>query len=105
MAHILHRVSASYCSLLQSSLASKVNNKQNGDFEILAIADIDFVVWAKSRVKDKKPVFFMMSRMTNTIFKSNFGVGIMFHNRTFTNTTAYFIFASSAGVEYKDMAL
>lgn len=78
---------------------------QNGDFEILAIADIDFVVWAKSRVKDKKPVFFMMSRMTNTIFKSNFGVGIMFHNRTFTNTTAYFIFASSAGVEYKDMAL
>ena len=31
MAHILHRVSASYCSLLQSSLASKVNNKQNGD--------------------------------------------------------------------------
>ena len=77
----------------------------NGDFEILAIADIDFVVWAKSRVKDKKPVFFMMSRMTNTIFKSNFGVGIMFHNRTFTNTTAYFIFASSAGVEYKDMAL
>lgn len=77
----------------------------NGDFEILAIADIDFVVWAKSRVKDKKPVFFMMSRMTNTIFKSNFGVGIMFYNRTFTNTTAYFIFASSAGVEYKDMAL
>lgn len=47
----------------------------------------------------------MMSRMTNTIFKSNFGVGIMFYNRTFTNTTAYFIFASSAGVEYKDMAL
>ena len=31
MAHILHRVSASYCSLLQSSLASKVNNKQNGE--------------------------------------------------------------------------
>ncbi|MDB1977884.1 hypothetical protein PMZ73_13360 [[Clostridium] symbiosum] len=74
-------------------------------FEILTIADIDFVVWVKSRVKDKKPVFFMMSRMTNTIFKSNFGVGIMFYNRTFTNTTAYFIFASSAGVEYKDMAL
>ena len=34
MAHILHRVSASYCSLLQSSLASKVNNKQNGDLKI-----------------------------------------------------------------------
>lgn len=37
MAHILHRVSASYCSLLQSSLASKVNNKQNG--EMIKTAD------------------------------------------------------------------
>ena len=100
-------LSAALGPIIDQRLTDLLNkyNQLNGDFEILAIADIDFVVWAKSRVKDKKPVFFMMSRMTNTIFKSNFGVGIMFYNRTFTNTTAYFIFASSAGVEYKDMAL
>lgn len=103
--NLLATVPGNALDAVQGKKLMDLYTRLNGDFEILAIADIDFVVWAKSRVKDKKPVFFMMSRMTNTIFKSNFGVGIMFHNRTFTNTTAYFIFASSAGVEYKDMAL
>lgn len=67
MAHILHRVSASYCSLLQSSLASKVNNKQNGEmsyFKAYKFTDSDVldndiktaIGWYINNAIDKKGI-------------------------------------------------